>query len=162
MTNNYFSPDITEFLFLLARHKVKYLIVGGEAVIFYGHARLTGDIDVYYFNDNKNVKLLYNALLEFWNGNIPGMNNADELRVDGMVFQFGVPPNRIDLMNSIENVKFNTAWKNRKDVRILHKKTTFSIHYIGLDSLIKNKEAVNRYRDKDDLQFLKALKRNKN
>jgi hypothetical protein len=49
--------------------------------------------------------------------------------------------------------------KNVPDVRESKK---FNIHYIGLDSLIKNKEAVNRYRDKDDLQFLKALKRNKN
>jgi len=161
MTNHYFSPDITEFLFLLDRHKVKYLIVGGEAVIYYGHARLTGDIDLFYDNDKKNVKVLYSALLEFWNRKIPGMNNTDELLVDGMVFQFGVPPNRIDLMNSIENVKFNSAWKNRKDVIIFHKRTKFNIHYIGLNNLIKNKEAVNRYRDKDDLIFLKSIKRSK-
>jgi hypothetical protein len=42
----YFSPDILEFLRLLSIYKVRYLIVGGEAVIYYGHARLTGDIDI--------------------------------------------------------------------------------------------------------------------
>jgi hypothetical protein len=44
MRTIYFSHDISEFLFLLFNNKVRYLIVGGEAVIYYGHARLTGDI----------------------------------------------------------------------------------------------------------------------
>ena len=43
-----FSPDILEFLQLLERHGVRYLIVGGEAVIFYGYPRFTGDIDFFY------------------------------------------------------------------------------------------------------------------
>jgi hypothetical protein len=42
----YFSADESEFLFVLSKHRVQYLIVGGEAVIYYGHARLTGDIDM--------------------------------------------------------------------------------------------------------------------
>ncbi len=40
-----FSDDVQEFLRILAVHKVKYLIVGGEAVIYHGYARLTGDVD---------------------------------------------------------------------------------------------------------------------
>jgi len=161
MTDHYFSQDITEFLFLLDRHKVKYLIVGGEAVIYYGHARLTGDIDLFYLKEEENVENLFAVLLEFWNGNIPGVKNADELFVEGMIFQFGVPPNRIDLMNKIENVSFVSAWDSKKDVSIEHNNTRFKIHYIGLNTLIKNKEAVNRNRDKDDLKFLKSIKRKK-
>jgi len=38
---NYFSEDIFELLLLLNKHGVKYLIVGGEAAIYYGHTRLT-------------------------------------------------------------------------------------------------------------------------
>ena len=30
-SRHYFSADIREFLFLLAKHPVRYLIVGGEA-----------------------------------------------------------------------------------------------------------------------------------
>jgi predicted nucleotidyltransferase len=33
MNPSYFSPDILEFIRLLSIHKVRYLIVGGEAVI---------------------------------------------------------------------------------------------------------------------------------
>ena len=45
---SYFSPDILEFIKLLHVHRVRYVVVGGEAVIYYGHARLTGDIDFFY------------------------------------------------------------------------------------------------------------------
>jgi hypothetical protein len=41
-----FSSDITEFLFLLHTYEVRYLVIGGEAVIYYGYARLTGDVDI--------------------------------------------------------------------------------------------------------------------
>ena len=44
MRASHFSLDTQEFIKLLAYHKVKYVIVGGEAVIYYGHARLTGDV----------------------------------------------------------------------------------------------------------------------
>lgn len=93
-----FSPDIREFLRLLHAHGVRYLIVGGEAVIFYGHARLTGDVDFYYDIDFDNARRLFAALDEFWEGSVPGLGCPEELAAPGFIVQFGVPPNRIDLM----------------------------------------------------------------
>ena len=159
---SYFSQDITAFLFLLAKHDVRYLIVGGEAVIYYGHARLTGDIDLFYRITHANVKRLFDALKEFWNDEIPGIQNEKELMQEGMIFQFGVPPNRIDLISMFEGAKFIDAWKNRKVETLLYKKKGLPIYYIGLDELIKNKKAVGRNRDKDDLKFLTEVKKRKN
>lgn len=157
--NTYFSRDITEFLRILARYRVRYLIVGGEAVIFYGHPRLTGDIDLFFDRRPQNAKLLFNALQEFWNNLIPGIKDEKELRAKSTIAQFGIPPNRIDLVNDIEGVRFEAAW-SRKVVRTIPlggKKVP--IMYIGLEDLIRNKRAVNRNRDKDDLRFLEGLKR---
>jgi len=39
------NPDFTEFVELLRKHQVEYMIVGGYAVAFYGHPRFTGDLD---------------------------------------------------------------------------------------------------------------------
>lgn len=47
MRATYFSEDTRAFLQLLYKHKVKYMIVGGEAVIYYGYPRLTGDVDFF-------------------------------------------------------------------------------------------------------------------
>ena len=155
----YFAADIAEFLRLLAVHRVHYLIVGGEAVIYYGHARLTGDIDLFYDRSPENSKLLFEALNEFWGNVIPGIRHSKELRMKNVVAQFGVPPNRIDLMNAVDGVRFGVAWKNRKVDRVSFKGKEFSINYIGLDDLIRNKRKANRTRDEEDIRFLEEVRK---
>ena len=48
MRGDYFSPDVRELVELFDRHRVRYLLVGGEAVIYHGYPRLTGDVDFWY------------------------------------------------------------------------------------------------------------------
>lgn len=105
LASSFFSPDILDFIRLLHKYEVKYMVVGGEAVIFYGHIRLTSDIDYFYFQSEKNVRRLFSALEEFWQGNIPGVEDLFELTQKGLILQFGLPPNRIDLLNA-------TDWPN--------------------------------------------------
>lgn len=90
MKASHFSQDIQEFLRLLSKYDVKYVIVGGEAVIYYGYARLTGDVDFFYEASQKNVKKLFETLTEFWASNIPGIEKAEEMLELGVVIQFGV------------------------------------------------------------------------
>lgn len=40
------SPDFSELLRLLNKHKVDYLVVGGYAVMMYGEPRFTKDLDL--------------------------------------------------------------------------------------------------------------------
>jgi len=157
----YFSDDILDFLILLDKYRVKYLIIGGQASIFYGHARLTGDVDIFYENSIDNIKGLYKVLHEFWGGNIPVIQNQDELKQPGMVFQFGVPPNRIDLINNIGNVDFREAWDTKETVLIKLINSEIQIYYISLDLLIKNKKYVQRAKDLDDLKFLLKVQQKK-
>jgi hypothetical protein len=153
-----FSPDIREFIRLLDRHEVRYLIVGGEAVIFYGHARLTGDVDFYYDRQEGNVRRLYAALHEFWEGSIPGVSGPAELTEGGLIVQFGVPPNRIDLLNRIDGVAFEEAWESRAVALLKIRGRTVPVNYVGLDELIRNKEAAARPKDLDDVPFLKKAR----
>lgn len=159
MNSYHFSPDIQEFLFLLAKYRVKYVIVGGEAVIFYGYARLTGDVDFFYEAKGKNVEKLYKALYDFWEGNIPGIEKHNELQEPGVIIQFGIPPNRIDLLNQIEGVTFQEVWDNKTEVDSLIRGEKIPLYFIGLDQLIKNKELLKRYKDLEDLKYLKEAKK---
>jgi predicted nucleotidyltransferase len=157
MQSSYFSPDILEFIRLLSIHKVRYVIVGGEAVIYYGYARLTGDVDFFYEISPENARRLYNALDSFWGGAIPGIKTPDELLSEGTILQFGVPPNRIDLINSIDAVPFDEAWKTRTVEKLRIKEKKYLVNFIGLEHLIKNKKAAKRFKDLDDLQYLTKL-----
>jgi|GEM_PF-110230 len=157
LTADSFSRDVLDFLLLLHKQDVKYLIVGGEAVIFHGYARLTGDMDFFYEATPKNVRLLYEALREFWKGNVPGIAAAKELLQVGLVVQFGLPPNRIDLVNQIDGVNFKEAWRNRLIVRIKGAGLDDAfIFYLGREDLIRNKRASGRPKDLDDLRFLES------
>jgi hypothetical protein len=137
---------------------VKFLIVGGYAVNYYGHLRLTGDIDIYFSNSDQNVLRLYNALYEFWDGFIPNLENAKDLKDPDLIMQYGVPPNRIDLINTVDGINFDEAWKSKENVTVQWGDRSIYLYYISLDLLIKNKEEIKRPKDIDDLEFLKAAK----
>ena len=159
MKASHFSSDIQDFLHLLSAHHVRYVIVGGEAVIYHGFARLTGDIDIFFEPTAKNVQNLYRALDRFWHGSIPGLQSSQELLSPGVIIQFGIPPNRIDLVSSITGVPFRDAWVSRAREEVKIKKRVCSVFFIGLDQLIKNKEAVRRPKDLEDLAYLRTAKK---
>lgn len=150
-----FSRDILIFLRLLAERRVRYLLVGGEAVIYHGYPRLTGDIDFFYENSALNVRRLFEVLMDFWEGTIPGLASAEELREQGLILQFGRPPHRIDLMNSIDGVAFQDAWPSRIRVRLKTKSGLVPALYMDLRSLLANKEAAGRPKDLDDSVYLR-------
>jgi hypothetical protein len=154
----HFSPDTSAFLGLLAKHAVRYLIVDGEAVIFHGYARLTGDADFFYDREPANADRLFRALREFWDGPIPGVQTAAELTDPGVIIQFGVPPNRIDLINDVDGVSFGAAWESRVEAILVMATTETPIHYMSLDDLIRNKQIVGRPKDLDDLTYLRRAR----
>lgn len=134
------------------------MVVGGEAVIHYGYARLTGDIDVFFDGTGDNATRLFTSLREFWHGEVPEIRDAGELLQPGAIFQFGVPPNRIDLLNRIDGVTFDECWQNRVGVRIPASSGSVEVIYIGIAELIKNKTAAGRDKDLDDLRFLRRMR----
>jgi predicted nucleotidyltransferase len=153
-----FSHDIREFLAWLARRKVRYLIVGGEAVIYYGHSRLTGDIDIFYDHAAVNCRKLYAALADFWQGSVPGIGSAKDLQGNNLIIQFGLPPHRIDLLSAVSAVDFAQAWRGKVTEWIKVDGKKHPVFYIGLKELIHNKKAIRRPRDLEDLEFLTRVK----
>jgi hypothetical protein len=149
-----FSRDVQDFLRLLAKHDVRYLLIGGAAVIYHGYSRLTGDIDFLYDCSRDNVRRLWSALVEFWGGSVPSVGGADELADPSLVVQFGRPPNRIDLIASLRAVPFDRAWQTRVDVSITVGGAVVPVRFVGLRELRLAKEEAGRPKDIDDLQHL--------
>jgi hypothetical protein len=74
--------------------------------------------------------------------------------VAGAIIQFGVPPNRIDLINEIDGVDFASAWRSRVEAMLVTEARETPIQYMSLDDLIKNKQLAGRPKDMDDLAYL--------
>jgi len=143
-----FSKDFKEFIQLLNKNQVEYLVVGGYAVGFHGYPRYTGDIDIWINPLKSNVNKMASVLEEF--GFSPQHFNIDDFRIKDNIVRIGFPPNRIDLMISIDGVIFDDCYPNRLVVDLGETK----VNFIGFKDLIKNKKACNRTKDKIDLENL--------
>lgn len=150
-----YSADTLEFIRCLNSLEVRYLIVGGEAVIFHGYPRFTEDIDFFYSRDSENSKNLYAALARFWEDDIPAIEKKEDLMEVGTIIQFGRKPNRIDLLNQIDGVTFEECWEARQEAFLeCVSGEKIPVHFIGLVALIKNKRASGRHKDLGDVEYL--------
>ena len=50
------QAEFKELLKLFTEHKVDFIIVGGYALAFHGHPRMTGDIDLLVGIESKNSR----------------------------------------------------------------------------------------------------------
>lgn len=75
------SPDFKELLKIFKKHKIRYLVVGGYAVMKYSEPRFTKDLDLLITTDQENAKNVYTALKEFGGYFIKAKQNKTELTV---------------------------------------------------------------------------------
>ena len=143
------SPDFKELLNVLEKHKVRYLVVGGYAVMKYTEPRFTKDLDIWVSTDKENSKAVYAALKEF-GAPLKKLTPADFAQ-EGYFYQMGSPPFRLDVMMSIAGVAFETAWANREKVQV----EGLAIPFISKADLIKAKEASGRDQDLIDAKKLR-------
>ena len=59
------KPDFKDLLGLLSQHQVRYLVVGGYAVMKYTEPFYTKDMDIRVDSTAENAKRAYRALVEF-------------------------------------------------------------------------------------------------
>lgn len=147
------DQDFKEFITLLNKHNVHYLVVGGYAVGAYGYPRYTGDIDFWVKADEHNSKNIIQALLEFGFGSLD-LNESDFIRPN-FVVQLGYPPNRIDILTGVSGLIFDECWNERQVI----KTQDIEMNFISLDDLIKNKQASGRLQDLADAEKLSKYKK---
>src|SRR2546426_6691190 len=105
------TSDYKELLEVLNEFAVRYLIVGGHAVMKYTEPRLTKDLDLWIATDAKNAELIYRALARF-GAPLGGYTPADFTQEETW-FQIGVAPVRVDILMSIPGASFEAAWDRR-------------------------------------------------
>jgi len=159
MTGEHLAPDIKELLALFTKHRVRFLVAGGEAVIHHGHARFTGDIDLFYEATPLNARRLFAALEEFWGGDVPAVSAPEDLLEPSVVVQFGVPPKRIDLISELGTVSFARAWGRRVRETIPVGKRKIALPILGLADLLQSKRDAGRLKDLDDIEHLEEIAR---
>jgi predicted nucleotidyltransferase len=141
--------DYKELLKTLNKRKVRYLVVGAYAVIYYTEPRYTKDLDIWVEPEKGNAQKVYNVLKEF---GAPLRNILPrDFTNKYMVYQIGVAPVRVDILMGLGDIPFVQAWKNRKIANF----EGIKINIIGLNELITAKAKVRRRADKADIDNLR-------
>ena len=133
---------------------VDYLIVGGHAVNAYGVPRLTNDLDVFIRSSESNSEKVFRALVRF-GAPLQGLSAADFRDHPGEIFQIGVEPNRIDILQGISAVQFDEAWVRRVPFEV---EAGVTAPFLSLDDLLTNKLESGRLRDMADVDHLNKMK----
>jgi hypothetical protein len=144
------SQDFKEFIESLNANRVRYLVVGGYAVAMHGHPRYTQDLDVWIDRTPANAQRMLRALSDFGFGSL-GVKAADLEGVD-RILQFGIPPNRIDVLTSIIGVRFSACFKQR----VVVERSGVPVNFIDLEHLKASKRAAGRLQDLADVENLES------
>ncbi|HYD21982.1 MAG TPA: nucleotidyltransferase [Flavipsychrobacter sp.] len=146
---NIFNKDFRDLIDCFNRWEVKYIMVGGMAVILHGYVRTTGDMDIWVAKTQENHLLICRAFQDF------GMSLFDMTEENFIsdkfdVWSFGREPVRVDLMTEVKGLKFDEAMAKAQ----YYDEEGVTIRYLHLTSLIAAKRASGRHKDLDDIEQL--------
>ena len=140
------NPDFLDLLRAFVAADVRFLIVGAYALALHGRPRATGDLDVWIEAAPDNAQRVMLALAAF------GAPLADVAAADfaheGVIYQIGIPPGRIDILTELTGITFAEAWPDR----MRRPFGDVEVDFIGRASFIRNKRATGRPRDLGDIE----------
>ncbi|HVF28222.1 MAG TPA: DUF6036 family nucleotidyltransferase [Pyrinomonadaceae bacterium] len=144
------NQDFRELLETFNSEKVRYLVVGGYAVIKHTEPRYTKDLDVWVSPDRENAERVYAALQKF-GAPLTGLS-PDDFSEKGFFYTMGIAPQRVGVLFDIKGLEFEPCWMNRVGADI----GGLIVNFISAEDLIINKEAVGRYQDLADVEKLRV------
>ncbi len=144
-----FNPDYKDLLKLFNEGNVEYMVVGAYAMAAHGIVRATGDMDLFVRPDPANAERVYVALRRF--GAPLTKITPSDFSTPGIVYQIGVIPCRIIILNQIDGVPYESAHTIIKNIEGI------PVPFIDLTSLRRNKRSTGRPKDQSDLELLRTL-----
>jgi hypothetical protein len=154
---NLFEDEIIVFFKHLNQQQVKYIIVGGLAVNYYGFNRSTGDIDIWLNDTESNRGNFVNALKNYGIEGaevfykMPFIAGYTELMLDNGM--------HIDLMSELQFFKKENFEECFQISNTFNLTEETEIKIIHINTLISEKEQSKRPKDILDADTLKKLYR---
>jgi len=153
--------DFQRLVEALARNQVRFVIVGGVALVLQGSARTTVDLDICYARDAQNLDALVAALAPFHPtlrgapADLPFRVDAATLR-SGLNFRLESEAGDIDLLGELMGVGGYDQLVARADLMELY---GHPVHVMSLDALEAAKRAAGRLKDLADLAEILEIRR---
>ncbi len=140
------NQDFVDLLRAFGAAEVRFLVVGAYALALHGRPRATADLDVWIDATPENAPRVMRALAAF-GAPLQDISEHD-FAADGVVYQIGLPPGRIDILTGLTGVTFAEAWPERARGRF----GDVDVDFIGREAFVRNKKATGRPRDLGDIE----------
>lgn len=148
-------PDFLELLRVFEKHRVAYAIIGGYAVGLHSEPRYTKDLDILITASERNAGATLRALSEF---GAPISNlSVEELAKPGLLYVFGIPPLRVDILNRVKGADPSAIVKRAKKLKIANT----IVRVVTIEDLIKLKKLAGRKQDHADIEKLRSVRARK-
>jgi hypothetical protein len=149
-----FLPFHKQIFSLFEKHNVKYLLIGGYAVVIYGYNRGTADIDLWVEPTNENKYRIINAFREL-NLSDESLKLLSSIDFEGevKVLNMGEEPNKVDFLTRVQGVSFDEAYTQKKSFPLAEVHVPV-VHY---DHLVVIKMLAGRPKDLADVDELAKI-----
>ena len=142
------AADFKDFLSLCLSHEVRFMVVGGYAVVHYSRPRYTGDLDLWIDSSHENAERVVAVLHDF---GLRGPEVGTAMITDqNQIIRMGFEPMRLELFTRIPGLDFTDCYQRREVARI----GKLSVPFISLGDLKINKQKTGRPKDLQDLEEL--------
>jgi len=145
------QKDFKDMISIFNEEEVEFMVIGGMAVMIHGYVRATKDLDLWVWANSENSIRVIKALEKF--GAPMDSISAADFEQEGVIFQIGVEPIRIDIITAPAGIKFEEVYPNIQIVEI----DGLKIPLISIPDLIKNKKATGRSQDLTDVKHLERI-----
>ncbi|HNF30124.1 MAG TPA: hypothetical protein PLY81_07590 [Chitinophagaceae bacterium] len=152
-------PEFIVFLSCAAKNNLRYLLIGGYAVNYYGYNRHTHDLDVWLAPTNENKLAFIQTLLcmQYSENEVALLYEEDFTKP--FKANIGTPTADIDVLTFVHSkISFDDAEKN-KVIFAIEKDVTMNI--VPYDFLRDMKLFAARNKDLLDVSELEKLRKNK-
>lgn len=159
MTESLHATDPLRVFETLNRHDVDYAVIGGVAVIAWGHTRNTRDVDIVARLDAANLERLAVALAEL-GARLSGVDaHLLDVKLDaqtlgnGANFTMETDAGGLDFCS---NVPGGAPYQELRERTVTVDVAGVAIRIVGLDDLIRMKLAAGRPQDLEDVAVLRS------
>ena len=153
--------DFQRLLHQLTEKKVKFIVVGGMAMVSHGSAFVTADLDICYERSDVNLEALAQALQPL-RPYLRGAPRGLPFRLDGPTLKAGLnftlttDAGDLDILGEVKGVgRYEDTLPGSVEFEIYGR----AIRIMGLDDLIQAKEAAARDKDRVHVKELRELKK---
>lgn len=148
-----FEPLFIDVIEKLIQCEVKFLLIGGYAVNYYGYGRYTGDIDFWIETSEENKNRFINFLVAL-NRDNDAIEKIKQINFkNAQVISLGEQPLRVDFLTKVNLVEFDDAWNKKRYFQLKNQ----NVPVVDYEHLILTKISTGRTKDKLDIEELQKI-----